>query len=533
MIAAWMLYATVLGALLGGAAGALERLASARRLATRWLWLGAMAGTVVAPTLLVLRPTPVAPAPVAATTRAPVPVASPQPRAADGRRLPLWQRTDLARLNGLLLVGWASASAVFAMVLLGAALAQRRASRAWAARNLDGVSVLVAEDVGPLVLGLWRLRVVLPEWALLRTEAERHMMLAHEEEHRRARDPNLLLLGVLALVLSPWNLALYWQIRRLRLAIETDCDRRVLSTGVDVGGYGNLLLGVGSRFATQSLLTATAFSEMPSLLERRIDAMTAPAPRHPVARAVTLGALAAGALALACAAPRPAPIRPTAATARIFSPLGDWRPGPMSTREPYTNEQMTAAIARYFPEILQGDTTHLPIRFVIDAEGRVVATSSGARSRPMVPYGRVSYGQTVDAAPGTYGPGRVRIEVTWLRSDSVSDSTGVVGFTTVTMAPRATSDTGATPEQLVPQLVRARPELLRGLGARDTAFVWFVMDLAEHVARFGRAGSAEAAVQDAHVPLTPASGYWWHAISFPPGGLAEGTLTVAVWWPRP
>ena len=35
----------------------------------------------------------------------------------------------------------------------------------------------------------------------------------------------------MAVVLMPWNLPLWWQWRRLRFAIEVDCDARVLASG--------------------------------------------------------------------------------------------------------------------------------------------------------------------------------------------------------------------------------------------------------------------------------------------------------------
>ncbi|UUZ52386.1 hypothetical protein LP419_22985 [Massilia sp. H-1] len=44
-----------------------------------------------------------------------------------------------------------------------------------------------------------------------------------------ARDPQLLGLALLVLVAMPWNLPMWWQLRRLRHAIEVDCDARVLA----------------------------------------------------------------------------------------------------------------------------------------------------------------------------------------------------------------------------------------------------------------------------------------------------------------
>ena len=55
MIAEWMLYASALGALIAGAAAALDRVAAARGSATRWLWLGAVVVTLLAPAALALR----------------------------------------------------------------------------------------------------------------------------------------------------------------------------------------------------------------------------------------------------------------------------------------------------------------------------------------------------------------------------------------------------------------------------------------------------------------------------------------------
>ena len=41
--------------------------------------------------------------------------------------------------------------------------------------------------------------------------------------------PVFLMVTALTLILAPWNVALWWQLRRLRLAVEMDCDRRVVA----------------------------------------------------------------------------------------------------------------------------------------------------------------------------------------------------------------------------------------------------------------------------------------------------------------
>jgi hypothetical protein len=61
--------------------------------------------------------------------------------------------------------------------------------------------------------------------------------------------------------------------RRLRLAIEIDCDARVLAQAGDVRTYGDLLIDVGERTLTGAAPIA-ALSESSAQLERRIDAMS-------------------------------------------------------------------------------------------------------------------------------------------------------------------------------------------------------------------------------------------------------------------
>jgi len=68
-----------------------------------------------------------------------------------------------------------------------------------------------------------------------------------EQSHLVAGDPRLLTGALCLLVFMPWNLPLWWQLRRLRRAIEVDCDARVLNAGHDVNRYGETLLEVGQR----------------------------------------------------------------------------------------------------------------------------------------------------------------------------------------------------------------------------------------------------------------------------------------------
>ena len=76
---------------------------------------------------------------------------------------------------------------------------------------------------------------------------DQQIILAHEGEHIRAHDQWLVLLSLLITALIPWNPFVWIQMRRLRFALETDCDQRVLQIIPDRERYASLLVDVGSR----------------------------------------------------------------------------------------------------------------------------------------------------------------------------------------------------------------------------------------------------------------------------------------------
>ncbi len=314
MIAAWMLYCTALALLLVGAGLALERALHLVGRPSRWVWVGALAGSFVLPALALVKPesfTPIA-IPVAAA-----PTLSSEARAtpttASSRASVVTARFSIADLDRPLSIAWGIASAT--VLALGglAALRLRRLKRSWRATLLDGRTVLVSTDIGPAVAGIPAGRIVVPEWALGLDARLQRLMLMHESEHLSARDPWLLVAAALALVAMPWNVALWWQVRRLRLAIEMDCDARVLRRAPDLSTYGELLLSVGRRTSAR-MPFAPALTEPMSFLERRIRRMTEGRPRRFAARSVALTAAASVALAIACEAPRPVTPEGSAAT---------------------------------------------------------------------------------------------------------------------------------------------------------------------------------------------------------------------------
>ena len=150
---------------------------------------------------------------------------------------------------------------------------------------VDGVPVVVTDMMGPATVGFWRSRVLVPRWVLGLPAVERQYVLRHEEEHRKAQDGRLLLVTSLPLILMPWNLAMWWQLRRLCLAVEMDCDNRVVNGLGDATAYGELLLKV-ARAANRGPRLQPAFLGRVGTLERRLTTLLAPTPLRHVHRYV-------------------------------------------------------------------------------------------------------------------------------------------------------------------------------------------------------------------------------------------------------
>jgi len=169
--------------------------------------------------------------------------------------------------------------------------------------TIDGVPVVVTEMMGPATVGFWHSRVLLPRWVLALPGEERQYVVRHEEEHRRAHDGRLLFVMSLPLLLMPWNLAMWWQIRRLCLAVEMDCDNRVVNRLGNAMAYGELLLKIAQATSGGPRLQP-AFLGGVGTLERRLTALLTPTPLRHVQRCL-LPAAALGLLVLVVLMPHP------------------------------------------------------------------------------------------------------------------------------------------------------------------------------------------------------------------------------------
>ena len=271
----WMLYVIMVTLLLSVGAYAAERALRLNRGGTRWIWLAAIASSLcmpfVAESVQSWLPNVVSPQAAQESTVLHQPIVqamSPASWIAAAAETPAWLSDLDALLRGL----WLGASAALLLVLTGSFVHLALRMRRWQPAVVAGTPVLVTDEAGPAVVGFFRPRIVLPRWVTRAPRAHQAAVLAHERSHLDARDPQLFTLALALLVFMPWNLPLWWQLRRLRRAIEIDCDARILESGIDAASYGEALVYVGEHRSMHfGALAAT--SESRSFLEQRLRIM--------------------------------------------------------------------------------------------------------------------------------------------------------------------------------------------------------------------------------------------------------------------
>ncbi len=306
---AWMLYAALIGGVVAIAGWAAEKLAVSAGWPRRFVWLAALtlavaipvAGTIAAARSAETLSTVSSAAPVPAevlsappggtwtlATLVPLPTGPESVRAA----LALWGAGSLASL------------AVICTLLVLVARARRRWPRRW----IQDTDVYVSRSFGPALVGVVNPKVVVPAWVLRLERRARAVIIRHEAEHARTGDHLSLLYAGLIVAALPWSPATWWMARRLRSAVEMDCDLRILGSGVAPEDYGDVLLDAGTRSWSRWTLIP-AMTQPKSLLERRLRTMNEKRTKLNAAQALLLAALAAGALIVACDTPVPTQVQ--------------------------------------------------------------------------------------------------------------------------------------------------------------------------------------------------------------------------------
>ena len=319
MTIAWMIYVLLVGVLLALAAWCAESALRHARLPTRWVWAITLVG-IVAFAAVALRTnsapiaTSVVTTPITATLpndvqltagiaarieafRAAIVTVMGNAVATGGARVP----ADVVRFT---LIGWAALSASLVLAQLVARHRVERERRAWPQAALPGGTARIAPAIGPAVIGLASPEVVVPQWLLEKTAEEQRLVMVHELEHIAARDQFLPFGALLVATVLPWHPAVWWSLARLRLAMELDCDARVLRRGERAQSYGTLLIDIAARCGGHRL-GALALADRTSHLERRILAMTQQPRRFTTVRAVALLGVTALTIITACEAKLP------------------------------------------------------------------------------------------------------------------------------------------------------------------------------------------------------------------------------------
>jgi hypothetical protein len=326
MIAVWMLYATAFGALIGLAALALERSLRSRRVATRFVWIAAMTATMVVPPWIAFRPA--------------------------GAALP--------------------SSAVGEKIETPSGIAQPpRSDRATAAA--------LPTPARPTSMGftLPAPTIAVPDTPLL--------------------DRVLLFSWILSsLLIAAWSV---WQLIVIRRARRGWVTTVIAGTEVlvsrDARAYASLLASVGERMASSARFVP-AFSQHSSSLERRIIAMADAARPQRAARTILTAAAALLCVAIACSAPVPAKFddagrAPASLLGGGPAPQKFYpRVSPMDTLDAPSIAWLRANVTKYYPAILQGDSSYIFVSLFISDRGTVVGAAARARPTDLKPGERVN-----------------------------------------------------------------------------------------------------------------------------------------------
>lgn len=281
--------------------------------------------------------------------------------------LPSIPQPWMNQLDTALGAAWAIASLFLLARLLFAFLSLAAVERTARKQTIDGVSVLVTPSLGPAVFGIRRFRFLVPQWLLELDDSLLGMVLRHEQEHCRARDPQLTVVSGIAVALMPWNPVVWWIQRRLRLAIELDCDARVLRLAPDRERYARLLILIAQRQTRNSVASMLAASA--SNLSRRIAEMNVSSHSRFQLRTALLAL--ASAIAVACSGKYGTDLATTTASGSVVATT--------QTATYYSPEGASPAVLIEHPALVYpaalvraGVIGEVVTMFVVDSGGRVL-----------------------------------------------------------------------------------------------------------------------------------------------------------------
>lgn len=343
---AWMLYAVFIGALLALAGLAAERLLAGTGRPRRFAWLMVLTLAVVIPLVGGLR----GPAETVGDANAAGPSHSQARSAQVWSAVPPLLLFSGPRSARIASIAWGAASSSCLIAMIAFLIFVTRARLRWPRHRIENSGVRVSRGFGPAVVGIIRPTVVIPSWVLDRDGAEQGTILRHELEHARERDHLVLLYAGLLAAAFPWSPAVWWMLRRLRAAVEMDCDRRVISSGIAAADYSRILVGAAARSRGRWGL-APAIGQPRSLLERRLRTMNRGQITLNRAHGALLATVALMALGIACDVPAP-----TQLDEAIGEVVADGRGDLPGVEQPEVNQP-----THHLPAFVLIDGEHIPI----------------------------------------------------------------------------------------------------------------------------------------------------------------------------
>jgi TonB family protein len=400
---------------------------------------------------------------------------------------------------------WMALSAAVALAYLISYVRLQRARRTWLPARLMEHEVFLSQGFGPAIFGFIAPRIVMPEWVRTTSDEEQRLILLHEREHIRVKDHLQLLLTMLATVAMPWNPFVWIQTRKLRFALEADCDQRVLAAIPDHERYATLLVDVGTR--QMGLWLTPALAEHRNGLERRI-AMLANRMIRNRWKAAMLMALGIGATVVACESRLPQEPQPMREAVRMTDGERTVEVSELRKAET-TTEQL---IASNYPPLLRdagiGGTVRIRAKGIANGKlvnPEIVGTSghdaldaAGLRvAREMESATDIST-EVLDMAI-VFDPDRkIRMSVDELRPTMREQSlprkmSEEPSFTPYTDMPQLENR-----EEVARALVKSYPPALRDAGVGGTALVWVLVDETGKVVRTKiKQSSGEDAIDEA------------------------------------
>ena len=389
MIALWMLYSTLVALIVGVAAATVERAVGATVPGRRWSWMLAVLLAIAIPAWVLAAGRSLERQPDVTSRDLTIHGVSQGAAALSARvadLLSLAPTRPLVRYDTQLIVMWAGIAGLALCLYAVAILSLARRRRGWRPGTVDGQPVLVSNAVGPAVVGALKPAIVVPEWSLGLPDDQRALMIEHERQHVRARDPLVLHSAAIVAMLMPWNVALWWLNRRLRLAVELDCDSRVLARGHDARAYGHLLLNVCSRRQRVGAAVAPALFERTSSLAKRITAMNPRRPRFPRSRLALGVMVAAGVIAVACEMPTPEMLAPDGTNTPTQRLLGKIE----TVGKVDGPTELKSLVEQRFPSVARGEGGPSILFVVKSAMGEVVLTEAQAAANSRAPQSQTN-----------------------------------------------------------------------------------------------------------------------------------------------